>query len=104
MGIFELEVVAPTLHFIRRDTLSEFRLQPALALCAAPPVYTGFQMFNSYRLSHRIGLLVLRDAMFVKPDLLGGLALLEEQEVSTDAGIGLKYAVGKPDDGVQIAF
>ena len=45
-----------------------------------------------------------RDKVFVKPDLLGRRAFLKEQEVGTDAGVGLEHAIGESDDSVKIAL
>ena len=42
--------------------------------------------------------------MLVEPDVLGRLALLEEEQVRADAGVGLEDAVGQPNDGVQVAL
>ena len=61
-------------------------------------------MLDADRLGHRVGLLPVGDAVLVEPDLLGRLALLEEQQVGADAGVGLEHAVGQPDDGVQVAL
>ena len=42
--------------------------------------------------------------MLVEPDLAGGLALGEEEQVGLDGGVRLEHALGQPDDGVQVAF
>lgn len=42
--------------------------------------------------------------MLVVPNLFCGLALLEEEEVRLDAGIGRENAVREPDDGVEVAL
>ena len=42
--------------------------------------------------------------MLVIPDLGGGLALGEEEEVGADAGVGIEDAVGQADDGVEVAL
>ena len=61
-------------------------------------------MLDADRLGHRIGLLAVGHAVLVEPDFLGRLALLEEQQVGADAGVGLEDAVGQADDGVQVAL
>ena len=42
--------------------------------------------------------------MLVEPDVLGRLALVEEQQVGADAGVGIEDAVGQADDGVEVAL
>ena len=61
-------------------------------------------MLDADGLGHRVGLLAIGNAVLVEPDLLGRLALLKEQKVGADAGIGLEDAVGQADDGVQVAL
>jgi hypothetical protein len=53
---------------------------------------------------HRIGFLTLRHAVLIEPDVLSRRALLEEQQVGTDGGIGLEYRIGQADDGVKVAL
>ena len=61
-------------------------------------------MLDADRLGHRVRLLPIGNAVLVEPDVLGRLALLEEQQVRADAGVGLEDAVGQADDGVQVAL
>ena len=61
-------------------------------------------MLDADRLGHRIGFLAVGHAVLVEPDVLGRLALLEEQQVGADAGVGLEDAIGQPDDGVEVAL
>ena len=42
--------------------------------------------------------------MLVEPDVLGGGALAEKQQVGLDAGVRVEHAVGQAHDGVQVAF
>ncbi len=42
--------------------------------------------------------------MLVEPDGLGRLALLEEEQVGPDAGVGFEDTVGEPNDGMQVAL
>jgi len=104
MGVLEIEVVAARSYLFRGDVPRSFILNPPLAFRAAPPVGAGLQVFDPDGLGHRVGLLALGNAMFVEPDFLGRLALLEEQQVGADAGVGLEHAVGQPHDGMQVAF
>jgi hypothetical protein len=55
-------------------------------------------------LRHRVGLLALGNLVFPEPNVLGRCALLEEQQVGADGGVGFEDAVGQPDDGVQVAL
>ena len=69
-----------------------------------PPVDAGLQVLEADRLGHRVGLLALGDAVLVEPDVLGRRALLEEQQVGADGGVGFEDAVGQADDGVEVAL
>src|ERR1700730_881511 len=61
-------------------------------------------MLDADRLGHRIGFLACRDLVLVEPNVLGRLALLEEQQVGGDRGIGLEHGIGQADDGVEVAL
>ena len=58
-------------------------------------------MLEADLLGHRIGFLALRHAVLVEPDVLGRLALLEEQKVCADRGVGLEHGIGQADDDVE---
>ena len=64
----------------------------------------GLQVLDADGLGHRVGLLAIGDAVLVEPDLFRRLALLEEQQVGADGGVGLEDAVGQADDGVEVAL
>ena len=61
-------------------------------------------MLDADGLGHRVRLLPIGDAVLVEPDVFGRLALLEEQEIRADAGVGFEDAVGQADDGVEVAL
>src|SRR6185312_11016788 len=46
----------------------------------------------------------LRIGVLVVPDFGGGLALGEEEQVGLDTGVRIEDAVGKTDDGVEVAL
>ncbi len=74
------------------------------ATISAPPVDTALEMIQPDRFGHRIGFLTFGHAVLVEPDVRGGSALLEEQQIGADRGIGLKYRIGQADDGVEVAL
>ena len=102
--VLEVEVVAAGLHLVGRDLPGDFGFLAALALRPAPPLDAGLQVLDADRLGHRVGFLAVGNAVLVEPDLLGRLALLEEQQIGADGGVGLEDAVGQADDGVQVAL
>ena len=104
VGVLEVEVVAARLHLVRSHLPGNFVLHAAFALRSAPPIHAGFKVLDANGPGHRVGLLALGHTVLVEPDFLGGRALLKEQQVGADAGIGLEDAVGQPDDGVQVAL
>ena len=102
--VLEVEVIAARLHLIGSDPPCDFIFHPAPSLRTAPPVNAWLQMLDSDGLGHRVGFLAVGHAVLVKPDFLGRLALLKEQQVGADAGIGLEDAIGQADDGVEVAL
>jgi len=42
--------------------------------------------------------------MLVIPDLGGGLAFGEEEQVCADAGVRIEYTVGQPDNCMEVAL
>src|ERR1700691_3771453 len=104
MRIFEVEVIAPCLHFIAGDLPCNFGFRPALALSTAPPVNAGTEVLDVNGFSHGVGFLPIRHVMLVEPNVLGWRALLKKQKVRADAGIRFEDTVGEPDDGWGVAF
>jgi len=102
--VLEVEVVGAGLHVVGRDLPRDFRFLAPPALRPAPPFDAGIEVLEANRLGHRVGLLAVRDAVFVESDGFGRLALLEEQQVRADRGVGFEHAVGQADDGVQVAL
>ena len=102
--VLDVEIVAARLHFLGRDLPGNSVFHSPLALPPAPPVDAGLEMLEADRLGHRVGFLALGHAVLVEPDVLCRLALLEEQQVGADGGVGLEDAVGQADDGVEVAL
>ena len=99
VGVLEIEVVVASLDLVDRDLPGDF-----VFLALLPPVDAGLQVLEADRLGHRVGLLALGDAVLVVPDFLGRRALLEEEQVGADGGVGFEDAVGQADDGVEVAL
>lgn len=104
VGIFEVQVVATGFDFVGVDLPGDFGFLAAFAFVSSPPFDARLQMLKPDGLRHRIRFLPFRDAVFVKPDVFGWFALLEEQEIGADGGVGFEHAVGQADDGVEVAL
>src|SRR5580698_1639036 len=104
MWVLDVEVIAARLHFVGKNFPCDLRFYPSLTLRAAPPIDTGLEMLDANWLSHRVGFLIGRHTMFVKPDFLGWLPLLEEKKVGAHRGVGFERAVGEPHDCMEIAL
>ena len=102
--VLDVQVVAAPLDFVRRHLPGAFRCLAALAFRPAPPVDAGLQVFQPDGPGHGVGFLALRHEVFVEPDVPGGLALFEEEQVGADGGIGPEDGVGQAHDGVQVAL
>jgi len=61
------------------------------------------ELIEVHGLGLGVRLVAFRVGMFVVPDLLGGFALGEEQEVGLNAGVGGEDPFRKADDGMQVA-
>src|SRR3546814_20654338 len=102
MRVLYVEVVATRLHLIDANVP---RLRAFCTPCTSrttPPIDAALKMLKLDRLGHGVGLLPLRHLMFVVPDFLGRLALLEEQQVCADGGIGLEHGIGQETAGVPV--
>src|SRR6266849_3912189 len=99
MRVLDVEVVAARLHVRGRHLPGLRAFLAALAPRPAPPVDAALQMLETDRLGHRIGLLAVRYAVLVEPDVLSRRAFLEEQQIGADRGIGLEHRIGQPYDG-----
>src|ERR1700733_12988123 len=104
MRVLNVKVVTARLDFIDTDLPGELGFFPSFPLRAAPPVDTALKVLEADRFRHRVGFLARRHAVLIEPDVLGRLALFEEQQIGADAGIGLEDAVRKPDDSVERAL
>ena len=102
--IFAVEVVATRLDFVDTDFPRLFGFLSILTRYATPPVGTALQVFYLHGLGHGIGLLPCWYSVLVEPDVLRRLTLLEELQISTDAGVGFEHAIGQADDSVQVAL
>ncbi len=102
--VLDVEVVAARLDLAGRHLPGPLGLLPALARRPAPPVDAALQMLEADGPGHGIGLLALGHEMLVEPDIPGRLALLEEQQVGADGGVGPEDRVGQADDGVEVAL
>ena len=69
-----------------------------------PPGLLGLELLDPDRLRLVVGLDALGIGVFVVPDLFCGFALLKEQQVRLDPGIGREDAVREPDNGVEVAL
>ncbi len=70
----------------------------------SPPGFDGIEFLNADGLTLVVALGAGRIGVLVIPDVGGGRAFGEEEEVGADAGVGIEDAVGQADDGVQIAL
>ena len=71
---------------------------------AAPPGFLKVELFDADGLGFVVVFHARWVGVFVVPNVFGGFALGEEQQVGFDAGVGGKHAVGQAHDGVQVAF
>src|SRR5690606_25263122 len=71
---------------------------------AAPPGFLYLKLFKANGLGRVVILDARGIAVLVVPDMLGGLAFGEEQQVGFDAGVGVEHPIGQAHDGVQIAL
>src|ERR1700686_655798 len=102
MRVRDVEVISPCLYLAGGHLPRAVRFYSTIALRSTPPVNTRLEVLDPDRPGHRVSLLPLGYSMLVEPDLTCGPPLFEEQEVSPDGGIGLEYAVLKPNDGVKV--
>ncbi len=75
----------------------------------APPVDLGLELLEAHGLALVIVDDALRVGVLVEPDFLGGGLLAlgflgEEEDVGLDACVGIEDAVGKADNGVELAL
>src|SRR5690606_32111006 len=70
----------------------------------APPLGAFGELFVAHGPGLCVALTAFRWFDLVKPGLLGGACLVKEQEVRRDLGVGSEDALGKADDGVQVAL
>jgi len=106
MGIFDVEVVVARHDVGERHYPGLFILHTsgeAVGL-VAPPADFGLEFLETHRFGFVVALDAFRVWMFVVPDMLGGFAFSEEQQIGLDAGIGREHAVGQAHDGVQVAL
>ena len=106
VGVLDVEVV------VARNDVGDRHLPGLFGLHArgkavglvAPPVDLGFEFLEAHGLGLVVALHAFGIGVLVVPDVLGGPALGEEQQVGLDAGVGIEHAVGQADDGVQVAL
>ena len=70
----------------------------------APPGALGLELLDADGFAFVVALGAGRIGVLVIPDVGGGRALGEEEEVGADAGVGIEDAVGQADDGVEVAL
>ena len=104
MGILEIQVVATRSHLLCTDAPCNISFHSTDSLIPSPPVCTSLQIINTNWLGHRIGHLASWNAMLVVPNFLCRSSLFKEKQISSDAGIRLKDAIGEANDGMQVTL
>ena len=72
-------------------------------LSVTPPIEHGFEFVGLDGFGFGVAFLAFGEAVLVIPDVFGGSAFFEEEEVGRDGG-GVEGGLGKTDDGVEIAL
>src|SRR5690606_8602185 len=70
----------------------------------APPGLFGCELLDADGLALVVALHTRRIRVLVIPDLFRWRAFREEEQVGPDTGVGIEDAIGKADDGVQVAL
>ena len=69
-----------------------------------PPCRDRRKVLQAHGLGLGKGLVTFGQVNTVKPGLLGGTGLVEEQDIGGNWSVGRKDALGQADDGMQIVF
>ena len=98
MRVLDVQVV-----IARLDLVDGHAPGVLVLLAVLPPRLFQVELLDRDRPRLGVLLAVGGQGVLEIPDLLGRLALGEEEQVGVDAGIGGKDAVGQAHDGVQVA-
>lgn len=104
--VLEIEVEVAGLDGVDGDApgMLVFHAGFEAVLFLAPPGALGIELFNPDGFAFVVALGARRIRVLVIPDVGGGRALGEEEEVGADAGVRIEDAVGQADDGVEVAL
>ena len=104
--ILEVEVEVAGLDGVDGDapSLLVFHAGFEAIFLLAPPGALALELFDADGFAFVVALGAGRIGVLVIPDVGGGRALGEEEEVGADAGVGIEDAVGQADDGVEVAL
>ena len=104
--VLEVEVEVAGLDGVDRDApgLLVFHAGFEAVFFIAPPGALGLELLDADGFALVVALGAGRIGVLVIPDVGGGRAFGEEEEVGADAGVGIEDAVGQADDGVQVAL
>jgi len=95
--VLDVEVVAAFGDVLGGDLPGVFAF-----LALVPPLLLGLKLLDPHGPGLGVALLPVGVRVLVVPNVLGGPALLKEEQVRLDAGVRGKHAVGQPHDGVQV--
>ncbi len=104
--ILEVEVIVAGLDLVDGDAPGLLILHTGgeAIRFIAPPGLLRLELLDADGFTLVIALGTRRIGVLVVLDLGGGLTFGEEQEVGTDAGVGVEHAVRQSDNGVQVAL
>src|SRR5680860_616001 len=94
MRVAEVQVVAVRRERRGVDLPGVLVLDPADSITATPPSLDVGEFLETQRLCLRVVLPPLRKGLLVEPDVLRGPAVLEEEQVGGDEGVGPKTPLG----------
>ena len=106
VGIFEVQVVVSFL-----DLLDGHLPRLSVGFSAAPPFFDRQKFFMGDAAIFGVLFDTFGERELVVPDFFGGhraacrrAKLCKENQVGVYSGVGIEYALGQADDGVDIAF
>ena len=104
--VLEVEVEVAGLDRVDRDApgLLVFHAGFEAVGLVAPPKALALEFLDADGFALVVALGAGRIGVLVIPDVGGGRAFGEEEEVGADAGVGIEDAVGQANDGVEVAL
>ncbi len=106
MRVLEVEVEVAGLDGVDGDApgLLVFHAGFEAVGLIAPPGSLSLELFDADRFALVVTLGARRIGVLVIPDVCGGRALGEEEEIGADAGVGIEDTIGQADNGVKVAI